>query len=353
MIQVIKTLEELEALKNNWENLFTLASTATPYQAWHFVMTTWQVWHKSDDKLYIICYNQSKGKAFDAILPCYIDKEANLHLMDYMTDFCEGIIPDSLLECYDMYYEIVQFLEKDKNVHSLCFDNLRQGSRLMAYLYGLGGYSKIEALTGYTIVRMKYSENNQDFVDSIIGCKSKHRKKLRKVINDIGNCTMCVLQNTDPYPEKEIRELGDYMISEGMRTRAYLDDNFFAYFKNLYQNGQLVLMLLYKEDKLCACKFMLQDKHTNELVSWVVLYRNNKNNSELAMLSLDYMYKNGIFNLNYARGVYAYKLSKFHPNVYILNRLRVYRSQRDATMDLGRIYLGKMKRLIYRKLHGK
>ena len=62
MIQVIKTLEELEALKNNWENLFTLASTATPYQAWHFVMTTWQVWHKSDDKLYIICYNQSKGK---------------------------------------------------------------------------------------------------------------------------------------------------------------------------------------------------------------------------------------------------------------------------------------------------
>lgn len=87
MIQVIKTLEELEALKNNWENLFTLASTATPYQAWHFVMTTWQVWHKSDDKLYIICYNQSKGKAFDAILPCYIDKEANLHLMDYMTDF--------------------------------------------------------------------------------------------------------------------------------------------------------------------------------------------------------------------------------------------------------------------------
>ena len=305
MIQVIKTLEELEALKNNWENLFTLASTATPYQAWHFVMTTWQVWHKSDDKLYIICYNQSKVKAFDAIIPCYIDKVANLHLMDYMTDFCEGIIPDSLLECYDMYYEIVQFLEKDKNVHSLCFDNLRQGSRLMAYLYGLGGYSKIEALTGYTIVRMKYSENNQDFVDSIIGCNSKHRKKLRKVINDIGNCTMCVLQNTDPYPEKEIRELGDYMISEGMRTRAYLDDNFFAYFKNLYQNGQLVLMLLYKEDKLCACKFMLQDKHTNELVSWVVLYRNNKNNSELAMLSLDYMYKHGIFNLNSASGVYA------------------------------------------------
>ena len=40
MIQVIKTLEELEALKNNWVNLFTLASTATPYQAWHFVMTT-------------------------------------------------------------------------------------------------------------------------------------------------------------------------------------------------------------------------------------------------------------------------------------------------------------------------
>lgn len=39
MIQVIKTLEELEALKNNWENLFTQASTATPYQAWHFVVT--------------------------------------------------------------------------------------------------------------------------------------------------------------------------------------------------------------------------------------------------------------------------------------------------------------------------
>lgn len=36
MIQVIKTLEELEALKNNWENLFTQASTATPYQTWHF-----------------------------------------------------------------------------------------------------------------------------------------------------------------------------------------------------------------------------------------------------------------------------------------------------------------------------
>ena len=45
MIQVIKTLEELEALKDNWENLFTQASTATPYQTWHFVMTTWQVWH--------------------------------------------------------------------------------------------------------------------------------------------------------------------------------------------------------------------------------------------------------------------------------------------------------------------
>lgn len=351
MIEVCKTIEELEALKENWNDVFSKSSTATPYQAWQFVKTTWQVWHKPGDKLYVICYNQSKGKQYDAFLPCYINKIGELHLLDYMTDFCDGVILDELLECYDMYYDIMQFIENDLNIRSVCFDNMRQESRLMAYLYGLGAFSQVQSVGGYTIARMHYSDKNQDFVDSIVGCNSKHRRKLRKVIKENENLSVRMLCGAEPYPKKAIRELGDFMVTENMRNKNYLSDSFYSYFKELYNHGQLLLLLLYDGDILSACKFLLKNTPQNELVSWVVLYRSNRYNSASRLFSLDYMYRNGIYNLNFARGVYAYKMSNFHPNVYILNRLVIYRSQKAATYGLISVFLGKTIRFLHRKLH--
>ena len=138
------------------------------------------------------------------------------------------------------------------------------------------------------------------------------------------------------------------MISIGKRTSEYLSDSFYNYFRQLYENGQLVVALLRDNDELCACNFFLVDRHANEFVSWVVLYKMNHHNTALMLFSLDYMYKHDFYNLNFARGVYAYKLQNFHPEIHVLQRLTIYRSKREAYIDEVRTYWQKLKRLIIR-----
>lgn len=351
MIKVFKTEEEFDALRDNWAELLCISSTATPYQSWEYNRITWQIWHKPEERLYIICYQRKSGKQYDAILPCYIDGDRRLHLIDYMSDFCDGIIPDRLLECYDMYFEISKFVHKSTDISSVCFKELRQNSRLMAYLYVFGAYSKIHAITGYPLVRMHKSYDDSDFVDSLVGCNSNHRCKLRKILKDNGSFNIQLYNHPEKYPEDEIRQLADFMVSEGLRTRKYLSNDFLEYFSTLYNTGLVYVVMLYENTTVCCCSFILNDKRANEYIKWVVLYRNGKFNTILNLLLMDYMYNNDVKNLNFARGVYAYKLNKYHPSVYTLHQLEIFGSRREANIFALKMLLRRMKLYALRKLH--
>ena len=124
-----------------------------------------------------------------------------------------------------------------------------------------------------------------------------------------------------------------------------------VYFSTLYNTGLVYVVMLYENTTVCCCSFILNDKRANEYIKWVVLYRNGKFNTILNLLLMDYMYNNDVKNLNFARGVYAYKLNKYHPSVYTLHQLEIFGSRREANIFALKMLLRRMKLYALRKLH--
>lgn len=330
MITIVKTTSELDALQDRWNELFELCSTATPYQTFLFNKITWEVWHEQTDSLYIICYSQSEGAKIDAIIPCYLNRNRELHLIDYLSDFCEGIIPDESIEKYAMYREIVNHILSDSKIKTVCFNNLRAGNRMLAYMYAFGGHSSIKTLTGYSVIKMTPTPTDKDFVDSIQSCNSSQRKKLRKQFKVASMLAFQEHKYPSEFPEQDVKSIANYMVDTQMRSKDYFTQRFFDYFRRLYENGMLTVLSHKKDSLPIAEKMFLTNPKANEYISWITLYRSKQDNSNLLLASLDMLYKTGVYNFNFARGIYAYKLSDFHPNIHILNQLVIHKSRHAA-----------------------
>lgn len=356
MITIVKTEAEFDALEERWNDLFRLSSSVTPYQGFMFNKITWDIWHEPEDRLYIICFSQSQGAIIEAIIPCYINKEGELHIIDYLTDFCDGIIPDAVIEKYTMYKEICNHIISDAEIKSVCFNNLCGNNRMLAYLYAFGEYSSVKTLTGYSVIRMTPDENNKDFADSIKSCNSSQRNKLRKRFKGTSSLSLHKYNLPDSFPEEEVRGIADYMVQARIRAKEYFEYRFFKYFRSLYDAGLLTVYSHEKDSLAIAGKIFLVNNLANEYISWITLYRGKQDNSNLLLASLDEMYRNGIYNFNFARGVYAYKLSDFHPQIYTLNQLRIYRSKYEALRanlnEALRSMKNYLKQIAYIKLAG-
>lgn len=333
MILVIKTIQDFDALEEQWNKVFDKCSTATPYQRFIFNKITWETWKSSEDSLYIICYSQNGDAQYDAIMPCYINRDNVLRFIDFHSDFCDIIVSDDYADKYDMYCEIVKHIKGEGRIRSVCLNNLKQNSRLSSYLYALGGYTKLKCIAGYSIVRMLPTPESKDFIDTINNCKSPVRNKLRRCLRDNAKLEFKTYSNPLPFPYESIQIIAASMIKQGIRENNYLNGKFIGYFKSLYESGNIVVTMNFTKDIPVSANFFLKDPSRNEYISWVTIYKNMKYNLAILLFSMDYMYKEGFYNLNLARGLYEYKLSHFHPSVYTLNRLQIFKTYEDAAMD--------------------
>lgn len=274
MIRVIKTQDEFEALQQRWDELFVSSSSATPYQSLKFNKLSWIHWRNSNDTLYIICYHKQEENPCDAIIPCYLHNGGELRIIDYMSDFCDIIVSDELSDCYDMYYEIFQEIIKDKDVKYISFSNLRYDSRLFAYFSAFGKVKNIQYITGYTIMNMIPSQTDRDFIASMHSLDSYHRNKLRKHFIKSQKFDFSYMTSSDSsFPEKEIHELADYMISAGMRKKEYFNESFFNGIRALYNEGIVKIAMNKNNGKVQSCLFLLNKSASDDMITWIILYR--------------------------------------------------------------------------------
>ena len=352
MIRVIKTQVEFDTLQQRWDELFVSSSSATPYQSFKFNKLSWIHWRNSNDILYIICYHKQEENPCDAIIPCYLHNDSELRLIDFMSDFCDIIVSDELSDCYDMYYEIFQEIIKDKDVKYISFSNLRYDSRLFAYFSAFGKAKEIQYITGYTIMNMTPSPSDRDFIASIPNINSCHRKNLRKYNKKSQEFDFSYMTSSDSsFPEKEIHELADYMIRAGMRKKEYFNESFFYGLRALYNEGIVKIAMNKKKGKVQSCLFLLNKSASDDMITWIILYKHKDDNIMLNMPILKMMYEQGILSFNQARGLYTYKLQNYHPKVFNLYKMNIYRSKKDMNVVTIKIMMHRIKRYAQRKIH--
>ena len=63
------------------------------------------------------------------------------------------------------------------------------------------------------------------------------------------------------------------------------------------------------------------------------------------------MYEQGILSFNQARGLYTYKLQNYHPKVFNLYKMNIYRSKKDMNVVTIKIMMHRIKRYAQRKIH--
>ncbi len=351
MIKVITTVEGFASLEERWNGMMRQCAEATPYQTFALVRLCWEMWHPSGSSLYIVCHHKKEEWPADAIFPCYLLRGV-LHWIDFHCDFCVPVETVPYNERYEMYAEVVRHIAADPAIRSVSFSRVPATHPLLGYFRALGGYSKTEMSNAYTVIPLDMGE--KDSISAISTLVRQKQRKIREIVRngDRGGYEH-FLSSSSPYPERDVRELADAMTATGMRNAAYLSDRFLSFFRRLYDSGVVSVMVGYDvQHSPVSCFFLLRDEHRNELIEWVLLYKERRHNLLLMTQLLDYMYAHGICRLNMACGIYAYKLTNFHPEVHNVCSFRMWRTHGDyRRQELRALAAGVVRSVCYRLKH--
>ena len=317
MIKVIRDKDALIEIKTIWNRLYELDTTVTPFQKFDYQLSSLALY--PNIQLYIVLVKNDPTNEWIAVFPFAMDSNHNLCFINARhTDFCAPLIhPD--YNHYNLYKELADFIHSDKSIAGLHLDNLIQSSSLLSVLKPHFKYSITHDNNYYSTIPILKLPSDTDSIDSFRFVQAKHRQKLRKTRK---NCLaqggrLEILKKADDrkYPEDEINSLMKIMIADGIRAKEYFSDQMLSYFKALYEANILTIALLYESDELRSCNFIYYDERCREYIKWIMLYKENSWNMVLNIMLVDYIYNHGGGSINFARGIYDYKLSNFHPDV--------------------------------------
>jgi hypothetical protein len=171
----------------------------------------------------------------------------------------------------------------------------------------------------YSSIPITQQASDSDSIDAFRYVQAKHRTRLRKTKKTAVSkgARLEILNKNDgkPYPKNEVETLIKVMETAGIRTEAYFSEAMLKFWQKLYESEVLSLALLYEGETVMSCNFMFYDERRREYIKWIMLYRENNWNMILNILLVDHIYTQGGGSINFARGIYDYKLSNFHPDV--------------------------------------
>lgn len=352
MIEIIDSELKLSILSQEWNNLFVLADKVTPFQQFDYVELAWKAFAEPDDSLYIMVVREEE--IVSAIFPCYLDKYKILRFINWKhTDFCDALILPAK-DNYELYQEVSSFIKKDKNIRKVVFDNLLPSSPLLANLHPVLRLSLLTEENFFSVLPICKKEGDKDYFDTFRHLKSKKKSKLKDSVKKISQNTEFYLHHISmraSYPKQDIEALSDFMVNSGKRSKDYMDAiNSFA--ESLYNCGILHIGLLYIDGRLNAYSYMYRDDVRKEYIGWFICYVESKYNSILNLKTIEYLFNADNYSLNFARGIYDFKIMNYHPNVYPLFRLIIPKNIWDSFKSLFSVNVYYLK-VIYRYLYNK
>lgn len=318
MIQVIKERQELLGIKEQWDRLFEIADHTTPFQSFDYTYASLDLVINSE--LHVIILKAEDEKDIRAIFPCVLTSKSVLEFINARhTDFCGPIISPKF-DNYSLYKEFSEYISNNKDIKGCLFENIMYSTPLTATLKPKFPFMITRDCNFYSYFTVKHQSKDKNFIDSFSTLTAKQRNYMRKEYKEFkNNCTFLILSsdNNDPYPEDYIKHLVHSMIDSEIRSQNYLNSNMTSMWKKLYDSGILTFALLIDNDSQepITCGFMLIDKKRNDYIQWLILYKESYWNKRTYIALSEYLYAHNGGIINFARGIYSYKIIHFHPDV--------------------------------------
>lgn len=319
MIKVLHDRSELAEFKLIWNEIFEKDPNVTPFQKYEYIDAALVYMSHDNFNLYTILIKDDPTNKWIAIFPFVLDKNNKLRFINARhTDFCAPlIIPQH--NNYNLYKEISDYILTNKEIEGIALENVAQTSPLLAVFKPYFRYMITHEMNYYSSIPIYASETDSDSIDAFRYVHSKQRKNLRKTKNRISTeCEFRILSASqgDPYPENEISTLINTMLDNGIRAREYFSDKMLSFWRRLYSENVLSIAILTDKTQALSCNFMFYDKKHNEYIKWIMLYKESSWNMAINILIADHIYTDKSHgNINFARGIYDYKLTNFHPDV--------------------------------------
>lgn len=330
MIKILRDTDSLLENKEIWNRIFDKDTEATPFQQFEFVYSSLFLDPSAVDSIYVIMVKDDASNQWIAIFPFVLDKKGILRYVNARhTDFCTPIVVPQYNH-YNLYKELAECISENDKIKGLVLENVTSYNVLTGVLKPYFRYTITHDINHYPKLPIYQAKDDKDSVSAFRFLRSQQIKKLRKIQKQIeSNCSFEIRRATDgdEYPQKEVETLVAQMLKAAIRDKSYFSDEMLAFWRDLYEKGVLVAALLYENDEIRTCNFMYYDEKRNEYIKWIMLYKENSWNMKINIMIADYLYNNGGGTINFARGIYDYKLTNFHPDVKPLFCVRIAKTR--------------------------
>lgn len=352
MIRIIETTELFLGIKEQWDSLYAELSYVTPFQSFSYNYNSWILLEK-DTSLHIICLIRQVDNQLLAIFPCVLTKKGVLqYICGIHSDFCIPLIKEESRKDYHLYRELADYIKDTLTIKGFMFDNLKEGDCMMALMHYFfpGMQLRLSNKWSFLYVFAHDSEVN-NFLESMKHLSPKERYAFKKKYKKMSNLTLRIYtKKNDEFPAESINEIINCMFSKGIRTEAYFSVSFLELIKKLYNDGILMVALSHENDKpMVANLYLIKG---NEYINWLVVYKEGHYNTMNLLQSVNFIYEQGGGILNFARGIYEYKIRNFKPEIHNLYRIQYAKSfagQLWVLLSIYKYYLKVMLKSIIKK----
>lgn len=353
MIQVIQTEPELQCIKPYWNHLFEDSVKASPFQHFDFIYAAVKALGNISD-IYIICVRNDSTNHLEAIFPFCLEYGVLRFINAAHSDFCAGVIASDC-NIYKICESLAEHILNSLVIKKVELINLLPNDPLLAALKPFAKTCFVSDCNYYSTINICQQDKDKDFIDAFRNVNAKQRKNFRTLLkkND-GNVLFKIYdsKNDDEYPQEIVNYLTEKMICDGKRVRSYFSENMLRFWKELYDKGILIAAVLQINGEIKSLNFMYYDTKRKEYIKWIMLYIENHFNLLINLYIAKYIYEDGGATINFARGIYDYKLVNFHPEVKPLFRLIISKSMWSSLWALWRVdyyYIRQIGKKILRK----
>jgi len=313
MIKIIRDVNELEEIRECWNELYKEDDNCTPFQSFDYNIISWKRFGQKDYSLFVILYYRNQEKKPCAIFPLCVDSKRCLRFINEdHSDYQTALVKKSARSDLKMYEEVYELVKIQPNIDRICLDHLRHDDLLIPY-FGHLGFARIYGTESYSYLPIVSISGDGGFIDSLRHLTAKERNRLKNIDKKAVDLSFKILSiENAAYPEKEVNKLVQVMIKNGIRTTEYFTDNLLGFIKDLYQANVLNIGMVCHGQDIGSLSFFYQSNN-GMCIQWIIVYSDKAYNLQAKLKIINFVYENGGGIFNFGRGTYAYKIQHFRP----------------------------------------
>lgn len=320
MFQVISKIQDLRAIQGNLEEVYQQHQPLSFYSPQYILnaLTHFQSECLKYELFFLIYKHKTQLTHY---IPLYIDRQQTLRfIFDRHTDYC-SCIGNSM--SFMMVKELVKLISDHPGIKKIELENLLPDDALLNGLkHFLGSGLIISCYNNHSFVAL--TADNIYFNQ----LKSKEKSELKRVQKKNEQFLFRVFANGEVFPEQQILELRNQMISAKSRDSHFFNESFMKFSEALYKAGELEVFSKWNNGRLISASMVLKNKSYRMV--WIDLYADVQFINLSAYIDyIQYLEQFPKTTFSFGRGSYDYKAKNFQPTLQNLYNLRYSKSKWD------------------------